>query len=64
MISLVKKYVTSGINSGPFPDRYNSVNGQMATFMDRTVVGGHFALASLFWRLSCVGADSSDLGSV
>ncbi|KAF9791272.1 hypothetical protein BJ322DRAFT_439174 [Thelephora terrestris] len=44
MISLVKKYVTSGINSGPFPDRYNSVNGQMATFMDRTVVGGHFAL--------------------
>jgi len=44
LIGLVKKYVSSGINSGPFPDRYNSANGEMATFVDRTVVGGHFAL--------------------
>ena len=50
MITLVKKYVSSGINSGAFPDRYNSANGQMATFLVRTVVGGHFALV----RLVCV----------
>ena len=48
LITLVKRYVSSGINSGPFPDRYNSANGQMATFTDRTVVGGHFALVRLF----------------
>lgn len=44
MIGLVKKYASSQINNGPFPDRYNSQNGQTSTFVDRTVVGGHFAL--------------------
>ncbi|KAF9784530.1 hypothetical protein BJ322DRAFT_1109249 [Thelephora terrestris] len=44
MISLVEKYVSSRINIGPFPDRYNSENGQAAAFLDRTVVGGHFTL--------------------
>lgn len=44
LISLVKKYASSGINSAPFPDRYDSGTGLMAAFVDRTVVGGHFAL--------------------
>ena len=44
IIKLVKKYASSGINNKPFPDRYNSENGQAATFEDRSVVGGHFAL--------------------
>lgn len=44
MIGLIKTYVSSRINSRPLPDRYSSVNGQMGTFADRTVVGGHFAL--------------------
>ncbi|KAF9790927.1 hypothetical protein BJ322DRAFT_417052 [Thelephora terrestris] len=44
MIKLVSKYASSGINSKPFPDRYSSQNGQAATFEDRSVVGGHFAL--------------------
>ena len=44
IIKLVKKYASSGINNKPFPDRYSSVNGQAATFEDRSVVGGHFAL--------------------
>lgn len=44
MIHFVKLYLSSSTNNRPFPDRYSSVNGQMATFVDRTVVGGHFAL--------------------
>ena len=44
MIARVKKYASSGINSGPFPDRYDSENGKGIAFEDRTVVGGHFAL--------------------
>ena len=45
MISLVEKYASSeGLNSDPFPDEYDSGNGQMGTVYDRTVVGGHFAL--------------------
>ncbi|KAF9653386.1 DUF1793-domain-containing protein [Thelephora ganbajun] len=44
MITLVKKYAKSRINSGSFPDRYNSENGVMSTFEGRSVVGGHFAL--------------------
>ena len=44
LISLVKKYASSRLNNRPFPDRYNSANGQMGTANDRTVVGGHFAL--------------------
>jgi hypothetical protein len=44
MIKLVSKYASSGINNKPFPDRYSSENGQAATFEDRSVVGGHFAL--------------------
>jgi hypothetical protein len=44
MIGLVKKYTSSRLNNRPFPDRYNSTNGQMITFYDRSAVGGHFAL--------------------
>jgi len=44
MIGLVKKFASSRLNNLPFPDRYNSVNGQMSTYYGRTVVGGHFAL--------------------
>jgi len=44
MITLVKKYASSKLNDGPFPDRYNSESGKMATFENRAVVGGHFAL--------------------
>jgi len=44
MISLVKKYASSRLNDGPFPDRYSSENGRMVTFENRAVVGGHFAL--------------------
>lgn len=44
MIGLVKKYLSSRINSAPFPDRYDSDTGQMAEFVGRSVVGGHFAL--------------------
>jgi len=44
MITLVKKYASSKLNDGPFPDRYNSETGKMATFENRAVVGGHFAL--------------------
>ena len=44
MITLIAKYASSRLNNLPFPDRYNSVNGQMIEFSDRTVVGGHFAL--------------------
>ena len=45
MIGLVMKYAGSeGLNNNPFPDEYNSGNGQMNTVYDRTVVGGHFAL--------------------
>ena len=44
MIGLVKKYASSRLNNRPFPDRYNSTNGQMNTFSGRTAVGGHFAL--------------------
>ncbi|KAF9782924.1 hypothetical protein BJ322DRAFT_182136 [Thelephora terrestris] len=43
MIGLVKKYASSRINNLAFPDRYNSLNGQMSTYYGRTVVGGHFA---------------------
>ena len=43
IIRLVRKYASSRLNNRPFPDRYNSSNGQMYTFSDRTVVGGHFA---------------------
>jgi hypothetical protein len=65
MIGLVKKYVSSGINSGPFPDRYNSANGKMATFVDRTVAGGHFAVVRLFdvfllLLCSCLGRLGND----
>ena len=45
MIGLIRKYASSeGLNSDPFPDEYDSISGQMGTFYDRTVVGGHFAL--------------------
>ena len=45
MIGLVEKYASSeGLNNNPFPDEYDSGNGQMGTVYDRTVVGGHFAL--------------------
>jgi len=45
MIGLVRKYAGSeGLNNDPFPDEYNSVNGQRNTVYDRSVVGGHFAL--------------------
>ena len=45
MIGLVEKYAGSeGLNNNPFPDEYDSGNGQMGTVYDRTVVGGHFAL--------------------
>ena len=44
MITLVKKYASSRVNDGPFPDRYNSETGKMVTFENRAVVGGHFAL--------------------
>ena len=44
MIALVKKYASSGLNSYPFPDKYNSETGKMAVFENRAVVGGHFAL--------------------
>lgn len=44
MISLVKKYVSSGLNDGAFPDTYSSETGKMTTFENRAVVGGHFAL--------------------
>jgi len=44
MITLVRKYASSRENDGPFPDRYNSETGKMATFENRAVVGGHFAL--------------------
>jgi len=46
MVMLVKKYVSSRINGGPFPDRYSSEDGKMASFENRAVVGGHFALVS------------------
>ena len=53
MIARVKKYASSRINDGPFPDRYNSETGQMVAFENRPVVGGHFALVrhsiSLTW---------------
>ena len=44
MITLVKKYASSRINDGPFPDRYSSENGKVVSFENRAVVGGHFAL--------------------
>lgn len=44
MIGLITKYISSRLNNRPFPDRYNSTNGQMISFYDRSVVGGHFAL--------------------
>jgi len=61
MITLVKKYASSRLNDGPFPDRYSSETGKMATFENRAVVGGHFALVrrSLFFEIP--GTDSSGL---
>ena len=43
MITLVKKYASSRLNNNPFPDRYSSESGNMVTFENRAVVGGHFA---------------------
>lgn len=58
MISLVKKYASSGLNNNPFPDRYNSANGRMNAYYDRSVVGGHFALVRRssvpYWRQSVI----------
>jgi len=59
MIGLIKTYVSSRINSRPLPDRYSSVNGQMGTFADRTVVGGHFALL-LVPTIQPGGSNNSD----
>lgn len=57
MITLVKKYASSKINDGPFPDRYSSENGKMVTFENRAVVGGHFALVRrwLFFNWGVLG---------
>lgn len=44
MITLVKKYASSELNTALFPDRYSSENGEMSSFQGRSVVGGHFAL--------------------
>lgn len=44
MITLVKKYASSELNGRPFPDWYDSETGEMSTFENRVVVGGHFAL--------------------
>jgi len=61
MINFIKKYASSGINSAPFPDRYDSGTGQMGAFVDRTVVGGHFALL-LVPELTQASSNGSNAG--
>lgn len=59
MIALVKKYASSRLNDLPFPDRYNSETGNMTTFYNRAVVGGHFALVCCLQFIGVLGADST-----
>jgi len=55
MITLVKKYASSRLNSDPFPDRYSSETGKMIMFQNRAVVGGHFALVRRWLPLEVLG---------
>ncbi|KAK0468165.1 uncharacterized protein EV420DRAFT_1503141 [Desarmillaria tabescens] len=43
-ISSVKDWVSSGLNSQPFGDFYNTTDGGLLSFKARPVVGGHLAL--------------------
>jgi len=44
LIGFVKSYASSGVNSNPFPDWYETQNAQEEVLKARPVVGGHLAL--------------------
>ena len=51
IIDSIVKYVSSGLNSQPLGDWYETTNGNVNGFKARPVAGGHLALVS--YRVGC-----------